>query len=66
MHKFLGCDRIFLLFLLQIVPHYPLDLPPSVLSPLLTVSALRLLSNVVSPEEDDLWRSLGDSWNIPR
>lgn len=58
--------HIFFNTLNMIVPRYPLDLPPSVLSPLLTVSALRLLSQVVSPEEDDLWRSLGDSWNIPR
>ncbi|XP_074538620.1 epidermal growth factor receptor kinase substrate 8-like protein 3b [Halichoeres trimaculatus] len=58
--------HIFFNALGMIVPQYPLDLPPSVLSPLLTVSALRLLSQVVSPEEDDLWRSLGDSWNIPR
>uniref|UniRef100_UPI0037E9C61E epidermal growth factor receptor kinase substrate 8-like protein 3b n=1 Tax=Semicossyphus pulcher TaxID=241346 RepID=UPI0037E9C61E len=58
--------HIFFTSLGMIVPQYPMDLPPTVLSPLLTVSALRLLSLVVSPEEDDLWRSLGDSWNIPR
>ncbi|KAK2851301.1 hypothetical protein Q5P01_007577 [Channa striata] len=39
---------------------------PTVVSPLLTEAALRLLSQVVTPEEDQLWRSLGDSWNIPR
>uniref|UniRef100_A0A672YWC0 EPS8-like 3b n=1 Tax=Sphaeramia orbicularis TaxID=375764 RepID=A0A672YWC0_9TELE len=50
----------------QLVPQYPLDLPPTVLSPLLTEPALHLLNQVVSPEEDALWRSLGDTWNIPR
>ena len=50
----------------QILPQYPADLPPTVLSPLLTDSAVGLLSQVVDPEEDQLWRSLGDCWNIPR
>ncbi|XP_056130784.1 epidermal growth factor receptor kinase substrate 8-like protein 3b [Lampris incognitus] len=50
----------------SIVCQYPTDLPPTVLSPMLTQPALLLLSEVVSPEEDKLWRSLGDSWNIPR
>uniref|UniRef100_A0A8C9XBA3 EPS8 signaling adaptor L3b n=1 Tax=Sander lucioperca TaxID=283035 RepID=A0A8C9XBA3_SANLU len=34
--------------------------------PMLTEAALRLLSQVVNPEEDQLWRSLGDCWNFPR
>ncbi|MBN3322293.1 ES8L3 protein, partial [Atractosteus spatula] len=42
------------------------DLPPSVLIPLLTPPAIQLLRQVVSPEEDQLWRSLGDAWNVPR
>ncbi|XP_041655954.1 epidermal growth factor receptor kinase substrate 8-like protein 3b isoform X2 [Cheilinus undulatus] len=58
--------HIFFNSLGLMVPQYPVDLPPTVLAPLLTVSALRLLSQVVTPEEDDLWRSLGDPWNIPR
>ncbi|XP_060913221.1 epidermal growth factor receptor kinase substrate 8-like protein 3b [Labrus mixtus] len=58
--------HIFFNSLGMIVPQYPEDLPPTVLSPLLTVSTLRLLSQVVSLEEDNLWRSLGDPWNIPR
>ncbi|XP_034551806.1 epidermal growth factor receptor kinase substrate 8-like protein 3b [Notolabrus celidotus] len=58
--------HIFFTCLEMILSQYPPDLTASVVSPLLTVSALRLLSQVVSPEEDDLWRSLGDSWNIPR
>ncbi|KAM4609941.1 epidermal growth factor receptor kinase substrate 8-like protein 3b [Polymixia lowei] len=61
-------DFVHILFssLGMIVPHYPRDLPPSVLTPLLTEPALLFLSQVVSPEEDQLWRALGDSWNIPR
>ncbi|XP_040008755.1 epidermal growth factor receptor kinase substrate 8-like protein 3b [Xiphias gladius] len=58
--------HIFFTSLGMLVPQYPADLPPAVLSPLLTEAALRLLSQVVGPEEDQLWRSLGDSWNIPR
>ncbi|XP_051280499.1 epidermal growth factor receptor kinase substrate 8-like protein 3b isoform X2 [Dicentrarchus labrax] len=58
--------HIFFGNLAMIVPQYPADLPPTVISPLLTVAALRLLSQVVDPEEDNLWRSLGDSWNLPR
>ncbi|KAL7397971.1 hypothetical protein ABVT39_002431 [Epinephelus coioides] len=58
--------HIFFLNLGMLLPQYPPDLAPSVLSPLLTEAALRLLSQVVDPEEDHLWRSLGDCWNIPR
>ncbi|XP_041713125.2 epidermal growth factor receptor kinase substrate 8-like protein 3 [Coregonus clupeaformis] len=50
----------------KLVAHCPPDLPPSVLTPLLTEPALTLLSQVVTPEEDRLWRALGDSWNLPR
>ncbi|XP_069046429.1 epidermal growth factor receptor kinase substrate 8-like protein 3b [Lepisosteus oculatus] len=42
------------------------DLPPSVLTPLLTPPAIQLLRQEVSPEEDQLWCSLGDAWNVPR
>ncbi|XP_067383220.1 epidermal growth factor receptor kinase substrate 8-like protein 3b isoform X2 [Channa argus] len=58
--------HIFFSSLTMIISQYPADLPPTVVSPLLTEAALRLLSQVVTPEEDQLWRSLGDSWNIPR
>ncbi|AWP09555.1 putative epidermal growth factor receptor kinase substrate 8-like protein 3 [Scophthalmus maximus] len=57
--------HIFFTCLGMIVARYPADLPPTVLSPLLTEATARLLSQVVSPEEDGLWRSLGDPWNIP-
>ncbi|XP_077371048.1 epidermal growth factor receptor kinase substrate 8-like protein 3b isoform X2 [Festucalex cinctus] len=52
--------------LATILPHFHAHLPPTVISPLLTEAALRLLRQVVTPEEDQLWRSLGDGWNIPR
>ncbi|XP_042347185.1 epidermal growth factor receptor kinase substrate 8-like protein 3b [Plectropomus leopardus] len=58
--------HIFFTTLGMLLPQYPADLPPTVLSPLLTEAALQLLSQVVDPEEDFLWRSLGDCWNIPR
>ncbi|XP_068589231.1 epidermal growth factor receptor kinase substrate 8-like protein 3b [Cebidichthys violaceus] len=58
--------HIFFTSLGAILPQYPAVLPPTVLSPLLTEAALQLLSQVVNPEEDLLWRSLGDSWNFPR
>ncbi|XP_044068826.1 epidermal growth factor receptor kinase substrate 8-like protein 3b [Siniperca chuatsi] len=58
--------HIFFTSLGMTVPQYPADLPPTVLSPLLTEAAVQLLSQVVGPEEDCLWTSLGDSWNIPR
>ncbi|XP_029291789.1 epidermal growth factor receptor kinase substrate 8-like protein 3b [Cottoperca gobio] len=57
--------HIFFTTLGSIIPQYPADLPPTVLSPLLTEAALRLLGLVVGPEEDQLWRSLGDCWNFP-
>ncbi|KAM3836099.1 epidermal growth factor receptor kinase substrate 8-like protein 3 [Diretmus argenteus] len=61
-------DFVHILFssLGVIVPQYPPDLPHTVLTPLLTEAALLLLSQVARPEEDRLWRSLGDCWNIPR
>lgn len=63
-----AADFVHILFstLGMLVCHYPPDLPPSVLTPLLTEPALILLSQVVTPEEDQKWRALGDSWNIPR
>ncbi|XP_042155710.1 epidermal growth factor receptor kinase substrate 8-like protein 3b [Oncorhynchus tshawytscha] len=63
-----AADFVHILFstLGMLMCHYPPDLPPSVLTPLLTEPALILLSQVVTPEEDQKWRALGDSWNIPR
>ncbi|XP_072222596.1 epidermal growth factor receptor kinase substrate 8-like protein 3b [Leuresthes tenuis] len=49
-----------------IVRLYQPDLPPTVVSPLLTDTALQLLDRVVSEDEEYLWRSLGDSWFTPR
>ncbi|XP_076859924.1 epidermal growth factor receptor kinase substrate 8-like protein 3b isoform X2 [Brachyhypopomus gauderio] len=49
-----------------LVKQFPPAVPPSILSPLLTESALELLSQVVNPEEEHLWSQLGDSWKVPR
>ncbi|XP_061128726.1 epidermal growth factor receptor kinase substrate 8-like protein 3b isoform X1 [Syngnathus typhle] len=56
----------FFTTLATILPHYQSQLPRVAVSPLLTESSLRLLRQVVNPEEDQLWRSMGDTWNIPR
>ncbi|KAM9859368.1 epidermal growth factor receptor kinase substrate 8-like protein 3 [Aulostomus maculatus] len=48
-----------------IVPHCPEDLPPTIVAPLFTPQSIRLLSEEASGEEDQLWQSLGDAWNIP-
>uniref|UniRef100_A0A673I3Y2 Epidermal growth factor receptor kinase substrate 8-like protein 3 n=1 Tax=Sinocyclocheilus rhinocerous TaxID=307959 RepID=A0A673I3Y2_9TELE len=53
-------------FMLQMVSQYPPNIPPTVLSPLLTEKALHLLGRCVTPNEDVLWGSLGDAWSIPR
>ncbi|KAG7332468.1 hypothetical protein KOW79_004302 [Hemibagrus wyckioides] len=53
-------------FLTFLVKQYPPDVPPAVVSPFLTEQALQLLSQVMTPEEYQLWNSLGDAWNIPR
>ncbi|XP_048859025.1 epidermal growth factor receptor kinase substrate 8-like protein 3b [Brienomyrus brachyistius] len=61
-------DFVHILFLSLhfVVSHCPPDLPPSVISPLPTEAALRLMTQVVTPEENKLWQSLGDAWKIPR
>ncbi|XP_076853666.1 epidermal growth factor receptor kinase substrate 8-like protein 3 [Brachyhypopomus gauderio] len=41
------------------------DLPPSVVAPLLEPECVRFLGEEASPEEDQLWQTLGDAWNIP-
>lgn len=46
--------------------HCPEVLPPSIIAPLLTPQCIRLMSEEASTEEDELWQSLGDAWNIPR
>ncbi|XP_058497841.1 epidermal growth factor receptor kinase substrate 8-like protein 3b isoform X1 [Solea solea] len=58
--------HIFFSCLAMLVPRYPADLPPTVISPQLSESAVWLLSDVVTPEEDQLWKSLGEPWNVPR
>ncbi|KAI7790955.1 epidermal growth factor receptor kinase substrate 8-like protein 3 isoform X2 [Triplophysa rosa] len=41
------------------------DLPQTVVAPLLEPQCVVLLSEHASPDEDKLWQSLGDPWNIP-
>ncbi|XP_066514963.1 epidermal growth factor receptor kinase substrate 8-like protein 3 [Hoplias malabaricus] len=40
-------------------------LPSTVVAPLLEPECVRFLSEEATPEEDQLWQSLGDAWNIP-
>ncbi|KAI2644966.1 Epidermal growth factor receptor kinase substrate 8-like protein 3 [Labeo rohita] len=42
-----------------------LDLPPSIVAPLFEPECVVFLSEEATPEEDRLWQSLGDAWNIP-
>ncbi|XP_053508745.1 epidermal growth factor receptor kinase substrate 8 isoform X2 [Ictalurus furcatus] len=42
------------------------DLPACVVAPLLEPECVRFLSGEATQEEDQLWQSLGDAWNIPR
>ncbi|XP_058230268.1 epidermal growth factor receptor kinase substrate 8-like protein 3 isoform X2 [Hemibagrus wyckioides] len=42
------------------------DLPACVVAPLLEPECVRFLSEEATQEEDQLWQSLGDAWNIPR
>ncbi|KAM4613773.1 epidermal growth factor receptor kinase substrate 8-like protein 3 [Polymixia lowei] len=48
-----------------VVAHCPENLPSTIVAPLLTPDCIRLLSEEASTEEDHLWQSLGDPWNIP-
>ncbi|XP_036956302.1 epidermal growth factor receptor kinase substrate 8-like protein 3 isoform X1 [Acanthopagrus latus] len=48
-----------------VVSHCPEDLPPTIVAPLLAPLCIRLMSEEASTEEDQLWQSLGDAWNIP-
>ncbi|XP_023269858.1 epidermal growth factor receptor kinase substrate 8-like protein 3 isoform X1 [Seriola lalandi dorsalis] len=48
-----------------VITHCPEHLPPSIVAPLLTPQCIRLMSEEASSEEDRLWQSLGDAWNIP-
>lgn len=50
----------------QVVSFCPETLPPTIEEPLLTPQSIRLMNDEVSEEEDHLWQSLGDAWNVPR
>jgi len=49
-----------------VVARGPEGLSATVVAPLLTPECFRLLSEEATTEEDELWQSLGDPWNIPR
>lgn len=48
-----------------VVFHCDEDLPPSIVAPLFEPECVVFLSEEATPEEDHLWQSLGDAWNIP-
>ncbi|XP_030634199.1 epidermal growth factor receptor kinase substrate 8-like protein 3 [Chanos chanos] len=48
-----------------VVSRCPEGLPPTIVSPRLTMPCFRFLGDEVTPEEDRLWQSLGDAWNVP-
>ncbi|XP_070704381.1 epidermal growth factor receptor kinase substrate 8-like protein 3 [Pempheris klunzingeri] len=48
-----------------VVSHCPEGLPSTIVAPLLTPECIRLMSEEASEEEDQLWQSLGDAWNVP-
>ncbi|KAM6947925.1 epidermal growth factor receptor kinase substrate 8-like protein 3 [Lycodopsis pacificus] len=48
-----------------VASHCTEELPQTIVAPLLTPQCIRLLSEEASTEEDQLWQSLGDPWNIP-
>ncbi|KAL6464155.1 hypothetical protein MHYP_G00264720 [Metynnis hypsauchen] len=62
-----AADLVHCLFsiLELIVAVYDDGLPPTVVAPLLEPDSVCFLSEEASPEEDQLWQSLGDAWNIP-
>ncbi|XP_067271307.1 epidermal growth factor receptor kinase substrate 8-like protein 3 isoform X2 [Pseudorasbora parva] len=48
-----------------IVFHCKEELPPSIVVPLFEPECILFLSEEATAEEDHLWQSLGDAWNIP-
>ncbi|TWW62124.1 Epidermal growth factor receptor kinase substrate 8-like protein 3 [Takifugu flavidus] len=57
--------HFFFSMLAFVAPHSPVGLPMTIVIPLLTPECVQLLSEEVTPEEDQLWQSLGDCWNVP-
>lgn len=58
--------HIIFQLLAMMLPHYHRAVPSTVLSPLLTDGALQLLNDVVTPQEKELWASLGNTWSFSR
>ncbi|CAN9516200.1 unnamed protein product [Ophioblennius macclurei] len=58
--------RIFFAILQKVVTQYPGHIPNKVVSPLLTDTAVELMEQAANAQEDQLWRALGESWNVPR
>ncbi|RVE73511.1 hypothetical protein OJAV_G00050060 [Oryzias javanicus] len=48
-----------------VIPHCPENLSQTIIAPLFTPQCVRFMSEEATPEEDQLWQSLGDPWNIP-
>ncbi|KAF6736476.1 Epidermal growth factor receptor kinase substrate 8-like protein 3 [Oryzias melastigma] len=48
-----------------VIPHCPENLSQTIIAPLFTPQCIRFMSEEATPEEDQLWQSLGDPWNIP-
>ncbi|KAM9408209.1 epidermal growth factor receptor kinase substrate 8-like protein 3 [Pholidichthys leucotaenia] len=62
-----AADFVHTLFttLAFVVSHGPAGLSPTIVAPLLTPHCIRFLSEEATTEEDQLWQTLGDPWNIP-
>lgn len=46
--------------------YYEPSIPSRIVSPLMTYEAINLLTNCVTSKESELWRSLGDAWQMSR
>ncbi|KAM3620743.1 uncharacterized protein V6R79_001370 [Siganus canaliculatus] len=48
-----------------VLMHCPEGLPQTIVMPLLTADCVHMMSEQVTPGEDEIWASMGDAWNIP-
>lgn len=60
-------DFVHVIFstLKYVVSYCSEELPRTIVAPLLEPQCIVLMSEEATPEEDQLWQSLGDAWNIP-